>query len=139
MSIKDWLKRGRYLNKEIDALVEAKAGLYARLTSTTAPLTDVCVSSGGKSTGDSGLINYLHFEQEINEQIDRLIVIKLEIEQAISKVPDSFLRVLLTEYYVNFKTWEQIAANMHFTYRHILRMHKKALELLEDVASCPIN
>ena len=47
---------------------------------------------------------------------------------AIERVNDCTLRKLLIKRYLQFKTWEQIAVEMNYSWRQIVRLHGKALQ-----------
>ncbi len=51
-----------------------------------------------------------------------------EIKNAIAKIQDPVLAELLTKYYIDGKTMEEVAYDIGYSPRHISRLHKKALE-----------
>lgn len=57
--------------------------------------------------------------------------IRLEIERCLASIKDDRLRLLMEYRYINGLTWEQVAETMHCEYRWILRLHKRALALIE--------
>ena len=42
-------------------------------------------------------------------------------------------RLVLEKRYLNFETWEGIAAEMYISSRTVLRMHEKALEAVQEI------
>jgi len=56
-----------------------------------------------------------------------------QAEDVIAQVRDDTLRTVLTKHYAGGQTWEQIAEELHYTPRHIQRLHKKALAAAQDV------
>ena len=73
-------------------------------------------------------------ETEINTEIDKLVEKRKEIESVIRAVEDSTLRTLLEYRYINGKKWEEIALMMGYDYRWVLRLHGRALELVDEKA-----
>lgn len=71
-------------------------------------------------------------------KIDELIRVKAEIERTVSAVSDERLRLILIARYINCKTFEYIACEMHYSYKQICRLHGKALLRMQDVLECPI-
>jgi hypothetical protein len=69
-------------------------------------------------------------------EIKRLVSLENEIERVIGKSEEPF-RTILYERYINGKTWEQIAVQMHYCFRHTTKLHGMALEALKDVLECP--
>lgn len=55
----------------------------------------------------------------------------LEIEEAISSLAPRE-RDLLRLYYIDGLAWEMVAVEMHYTWRHVHRIHGNALEALKS-------
>ena len=66
-------------------------------------------------------------EKEINERIKKLSELYMRILSVIDTVDDINLQNLLHRRYIECQTFEQIAADMHYSWRHVHRQHKKAL------------
>ncbi len=64
----------------------------------------------------------------IDRRVDELVAIKAEVLQAVSRMEDSRYRTLLIDRYARFMRWELVAQEMHYEFRHITRLHGKALE-----------
>ena len=71
------------------------------------------------------------YERKIDIRIDDWCEAKLDIEKAIHTVESDTLRLLLRYRYINGWTFEQIAVQMHYTWRQINRLHKKAINVIE--------
>lgn len=71
--------------------------------------------------------------RQINNEIDQLVTIRLDIMHAIDTIPDDRLRLLMEYRYIDGKRWEQIAVDMGYDYRWVLRLHGQALEKMEMV------
>jgi len=56
-----------------------------------------------------------------------------KVRSVIAQVKGDILRTVLTEHYVEGLTWERIAEELHYTPRHIQRLHVKALAAAQDV------
>lgn len=65
----------------------------------------------------------------INRRVGELTELKAEILQAIQQVDDSRYRTLLLDRYTRFMRWEQVAEEMHYSFRHVLTLHEEALEI----------
>lgn len=135
MTTKEWLMRAWRIDREIEAMLNARDRAYARCVSVTTRSRDVVVS-GSRPDPDAALIGLLSIEAMIDKRIDELHSIKVEVIEAISQVPDSTLRTLLIERYINCKTWEQIAVDMHYAYRYVVcLLHPKALEAIGPIVA----
>lgn len=129
MSAKEYLQRGWNLNREIEALQNAKRRSYDRCTSSTVRPSGM---PGGTPSVDV-LSSYVDFSAEIDRQIDRLVGIQREIAAVIGKVQDNRLRMVLTERYICFKRWEAMACELNIDYRWLMRLHKKALRAVDEI------
>jgi hypothetical protein len=52
---------------------------------------------------------------------------KIEIENIIADISDGIESSILHKRYIEFKTWEQICVDMDYCWKHIHRLHGKAL------------
>lgn len=129
MTVKEWLQRARFIDKEVEALKEQKNILYSELTKATAP-TDGERTGGGKGSGyEERLAKYTDLCIEIDKGELALLDVKKEIIQAIKQVNDSLYRTILYERYINFKMWYQIAQVVNFSDKHIIQvLHPRALQ-----------
>ena len=130
MTAKEWLMRGWRIDREITALERTRRETWERLTSTTPSY------AGETVQGESDPHKYdrlAELDATITRRIDRLIDTKQEIIDVIAQVQDSRYRTLLTERYTAFKTWEQIAVDMNYSFRQITRMHGLALMALAPI------
>jgi predicted DNA-binding protein YlxM (UPF0122 family) len=136
LDIKDILKECKGLDREIEANLELLERLRAREESCTAQLSDM---PRGSEVSDKTKITdkRIDLENSLSE-----IVIKLyeRIDQAkghINTLTNSDQRTVLTEYYLNDKTWEEIAYKTNYTYRHVHRIHGRGLKELNQVKTGP--
>ena len=81
------------------------------------------------------IVEMVDLEVEINADIDNLVDLKEEIGALIQRVQSSKLRRLLELRYLYFRTWEQIAAELHRDIRGIYRMHNRALREIDAIRS----
>lgn len=130
MTTKQWLQRGWRLNKEVQALQSAKRQAFYTACNSTAILSDVPCRGGGNAT-ENKLCSYADYSQLLDEHMQALFLVKLEILREIAKVDNSTYRTLLTERYINFKKWDEIADVLGYSKSHIETiMHPKALNCI---------
>lgn len=132
--VKLWLQRGRYLNREINALLDAKRRAFDLACAFGGGLGEK-VQTSPTNSQERRLLSLAEYELEIDRQIDKLYRITEEIRQVIEKVEDSTLRVLLIERYINCKTWEQVAEEVDKEVRWVYELHKKALVAVKKIRS----
>ena len=97
-------------------------------TRTTATLSGAPVSGSRNVHSMSDIIDkMIDLENEINEDIDRLVVLKRDIVAAIKAVPDPEYRILLELRYLCFRSWGEIAADLRYSKDYVFELHRKAL------------
>jgi len=123
-----YLKRYVLLDREIDRKLKEVSRLRSKLTKiTTVPSPQP--KGGGSIYGKTEeiLAKIVDLEREIDADIDRLISIRDNIKAVIEAVEDDRERLLLQYRYLDGKTFEWIAVEMHYSWRQIHRLHSQAL------------
>lgn len=129
MKAKDWLCRARRMNGRLRALQTSKEQAFARATSSTVGGGEHV--SGGEPADKHAA--YAEISLTIDRQIEMLERTRAEILQVIGQLEDNTLSTILTEYYVNDKTWAEIAAEQHYSWRQVMRLHGHALQMIRDM------
>ena len=127
-----YLKRYINLDREIDRKLEAVSLLRSKLTRIIQVYSTEPRGGGtiyGKTEGI--LAKIVDLENEIDTDIDRLISIRDNIKAVIEAVEDDRERLLLQYRYLDGRTFEEIAVQMHYSWRHIHRLHSRALSNVE--------
>ena len=130
MTAKQYLNRARRIDKEIDALL--------RLVQTTRESLE-SVTQNYDSDGATGTKNphkfdrLVELESLVDQKVDELIALKTDILETISKLKDNRQRILLTKYYLQMLTWEQVAVDMDYSFQHTMRMHGYALREIDRI------
>lgn len=124
MTIKQWLSRGRTIDREISTLLTAYEETKARLTKVTQTITGDIVQHDKDPHKFDRLAE---LGEKIDNKVDELVAIREEIFDAISKVENNAQREVLTRRYVIGETFEQIAVHMHYSYKQVCRIHGRAL------------
>ena len=127
---RSWLNRARKIDKEINDLVNLAQHTRNRLTSITQSLDGIIVSGSHDPHKFDSLVE---LENSVNQKIDEFIAIKTEIFRLLSCLPDRNQRLALIAYYLDMKTWEQVAVDMHYSYDNIMRIRKCGLLEVEKM------
>ena len=87
------------------------------------------VPSGGKGSDkvQTGAIKVAELRESLMDKINQLAAVRIEIEWAIGTVQDDTQRRLLRLRYIKGMTLQQIAVEMHYSWRHICNIHGYAL------------
>ena len=131
MTIKEYLSQAYRIDQRINSKLDQVQSLRELTVKATSTLSDTYSSgNGNKQKMEGVIVKIIDLEHEIDEEIDRLVDLKQEIVSLIKKVKNPEYQTLLELRYLNFKTWEQIASEMHYSIQHTFRIHDKALSLL---------
>ena len=129
MTTKEYLSQAFHIDHQINSKLEQLQALRDLATKTTSPMNDMPGSPTRNVTKmEDAVIKIIALSEEINNDVDRLVDLKIEITHAIKKVDDVECALLLELRYLCFKTWEQIAVELGYDIRHVYRLHQLALQ-----------
>lgn len=128
-----WLYRAYKLDKEIELLLETRQQIYNQTTNITAKLSAV---PGGGSPDPHKFERLAEFDEKIMEEYSKLITIRIEIENAISRLGSTEQRQCLTLRLLRGMSFEDIAKYMHYSRQQVWRIYKHALS---DIVSIVEN
>lgn len=136
MTAKEYLKQVYLLDKRIDSGLRELAELRSLATSVTPTSEErVQTSPSGEAPFVRALARIWELESTIDEEIDRLVDLKVEIRTVISEVADCDQQMILRYRYIHFYSWEDIASQMGYGLRWIHTLHGKALAAVEEILS----
>lgn len=72
-----------------------------------------------------------HLEREMTAKIWEYIDACKDVQRAIDKSPNDYHKRLLRMIYLDFMSFEAIAVKTGYSYRQVVRMHRRAVEELE--------
>ncbi len=140
MTVQEWLSRGWEINKEIEDLKAIKINIWERCTSSTPSYS---TQPGGASSNHHKFDSLAAYGDALDERCAELAEVSAEVFSAICRLPlderNNKYRRLLQYRYLNFYTFEEIAVMMHYTWRHVHRIHSEALRAMECVIECHID
>lgn len=130
MNAKQFLSRGRWIEREISSLIKTRDETRGRLTH----ITQSYDGDGAQSSKDPHKFDaLLELEDKVDRKIDELYKVKCEILDAIDKLEDSRERIALRAYYIDMKTWEEVAVELQYSWRATMYIRKTALNHMEEI------
>lgn len=130
----EYLLQVKRLDANIDSRLEQVAHLKAMtLKITTTLKQDVVSGSGNQDKIGDAISKIIDLENEINQKIDEYVDKKREISRVIGAVKDPDQMAVLQKRYLLYEPWEQIALEMHCTYRNVCYIHGRALQAVEKL------
>lgn len=123
---------------EINNLIDMKLEQIAELRSLAAKVTTSPFSeshSQGTYTDRVGrtTARILDLENEINNEIDKLVEVKIQIRELSAALSDGIQRAIIERHYILNEPWEKISEKIGYSRRHITRLHNQAIEALEKL------
>lgn len=116
-------KRAKRIQEEIDAL----------RSSETSPvgLGDGMPHGSGTSDLSGYAARWDELVRELEAEKEMQMVTYREIRQQIRMVPDATEQEILSRRYLIGQSWEKIAVEMKYSYRHVTKLHGYALNHFE--------
>lgn len=130
---KEDLKRYIRLREEMEQVQEKITNLREDLMSPSGKVitwTPAAPKQGDKFADVAAKMDEL--ERRYEDMLLERIHLCAAIENAIEKVDDDRMRILLRSRYIQGKTWEQICVQLNYSWRQIHYLHSKALKKIED-------
>ncbi len=124
---KEYLRRYKAADDEINDLMREKERILSRLTRMTASATGMPHGGGDTDQLTNGVAKIIELEKEIDAKVDKLVELRREIEASIETVDSNIQRRLLKLRYIDGMTWERVAVEMNYSYMQVCRLHGKAL------------
>lgn len=133
MTAKEYLSRIRrqyYIVKQAEKeLTDIKADILSLKASS--------MSEKVSGTKEADLADkYIKLEKYFDAVIaewDKLIDMRIESKAMIRMLPDETQQAVLYARYINCMEWEQVAADMHYSWKGIFKLHGRALQSFERV------
>lgn len=130
MNAKQFLSRGRWIEREITSLIRTRDETRDRLMH----ITQNYDGDGAQTTKDPHKFDALvELEDKIDELIDRLYATKTEILGVIDKLEDRREFLALKVYYIDMKTWEEVCVEMTYSWKQMMRIRKKAISHVAEI------
>ena len=125
---KDYFSQIRKTDRLIQRLKGTVAILRSSLTSQSYELKpDKVQSSGGQNPLEDAMIKIVDLERQISHRIDELATMRNETFSMIKNVPDLDQQNILIGRYIQLKEWPDIASELNFSPKWVLKLHGKAL------------
>jgi len=132
VTAKEYLSQAYRIDQRINSKLEQVATLRELAVKATSTLSDMPHNHMRNASSMENIIcKIVGLEDEINTDIDRLVDLKREISGVINSVEKPEYHLLLELRYQNYKTWEEIAEMMDYSWRNIHYIHAKALKAVE--------
>ena len=132
MTAKEYLSQAFWLDRKIDSKLQQVLALRELAEKTTSVMTEDVVSHTRNVCSVQDVIaKIVDLESEMNRDIDRLIDLKRDIGNAISKVDSPNEQIILEYRYLDRQSWHDIAEKIGLHPRTVFRLHEQGLRKIE--------
>lgn len=130
MNAKQWLFRARHLDREINDLCEEKQRTRDKLLK----ITQSYSRSEAQTSQDPHKMDGLaDLDDQIDRKVEELKAIIKETRDVIFRLDRSSYRMALNGYFLDGKTWEQVAVDMNYSFQGVMRIRKQAIKEVEKI------
>ena len=133
MTIKEYLGQAYLLDQRINSHIEEANSLRDMATSLSSPSLGDKVQScpDGNAPFVKQVERIIQMEDKINAEIDKLVMLKEQINSVISGVRDPEDYILLRYRYIEGLTWERVAVKMHLSESSVYKKHNAVMKTLQ--------
>ena len=126
--LKEYINIKRERDQLRDMLDEIEATLYhPKIQHMTGMPSNV--SDGNRQ--EDLIFKHIDLQERYRAKIEELAARQLEVEKAIDALLPPH-RMLLRYRYIDGLTWEQVSDRIHYSWRQTHRLHREALQMLEN-------
>lgn len=130
---KAYLKQVKSCDTRINNKLDELTVLKSIALKVTTSLSHAPAHSGNQDKIGDIASKIVDLEAEINTTVDELVDKTREISAVIDQIQNTDQLSVLYKRYFQFETWEQIACEMHMTYRNVCYIHGRALQKVAQI------
>ena len=134
MSSKEFLNKIRYIDMMINCKLEQVAELRSMLLPGAIRYDKDKVQTSNNADSISDTVSkIMELEEKINTDIDELVELKSVARENIERMENDVEKVILYKRYFNNESFENIAVECGYSWRHIHRLHGEALKNFDKI------
>lgn len=133
VTAQEYLMQVKNLNSFIDTKLIEKSQLDEQMCALKSVQPGEKVKSSCVDGQQKTIDKIIDLKTKIDEEVDRLVDLKAEVREKINQLQDNRFKSILINYYINNKTFEQIAEIIHYSKTQTTRMHGYALDVFEKM------
>lgn len=134
MNALDFLQQAYMLEQQIQTKLTQISALRSLAETMRSYTGNEPVSHSRNVTSlEDSVIKILEQEQELNNEIDRMVHLKREIQDVISEVKDLNYRLVLEKRHLCFESFPRIGEEMGHTDRWAQQKHMAALRVVQQI------
>ena len=132
MDAKQYLNQLKNMDIKIQSLERQKKMLWSKCRVSATRLSDMPKKTGGGSGFEGIADKAMDIQTEIDEKIDELLNLKKAVIDSLDCLENNLYYAILFERYINLLTWEKMAEMLNYDYKHLQRLHLKAIKEYQE-------
>lgn len=134
MKAKEFLQQARFLDQRINSKVREIEKMNALATNMSAVISDMPKAKGSSTSRmEDTVCKIIDYENEVREDLDRLISIKKEINDTLEQIDEVDYRIVLQKRYLEMCSWEEIACDIDKKVRWVQMLHGRGLDKVQEL------
>ena len=134
MTAKTYLNQIQLLDNKINDGIEDMERLNALLTRVTSAMGGEVVSSSKSPDKMTDIVDkIIKLRENLKRNVDKYVALKQETTELLSQIESPVHYQILYSRYVLYRTWEQIADEIGYTYQWTCQLHGVALLEFEKI------
>ena len=133
MTAKEYLNRVRQQNYVVRQAEKELTAVKSDILSLKAASLSEKVSGTKESDLADKYVKLEKYFDKVIAEWDKLIDMRIEAKAMIAMVPEGKQQAVLYARYINCEDWEQIASELHYSWKGIFKLHGRALKTFERV------
>lgn len=125
---KEYLRQLRVFSIKIQQKKDELEGLKAAAENVSASIDSERVQTSPKDRMPDNVSRIVDLESEIHKDIQELLILKNKIINELQGLSNPVYIEILYKRYVEYKQFEEIAIEINYSYRQVLRIHGFALQ-----------
>lgn len=132
MTAKEFLTRPKRMKARLDRKLEKLEELKAVAERCTIQLQHTS-GGGNKRSLEDTILRINEAKAEIDEETEAYVELENEIDRLLDNLQTAEAETILKKRYLQGKSWEEISDEMSISEPHIFRLHRKAIQELEEI------
>lgn len=133
MNVKSYLSSAFQINRKIDNKLNRLEQFKQQSERGTSSYVARNISGTScRSNVECGVEEIIELEYEIDYLVEELVKEKRKLRNEIMKVSEEVYQYILSERYVKFKSWEDIANKLNISFNEVISYHGYALNKFEQ-------
>lgn len=132
MDAKEYLNQLKNLDIKIESLERQKNMLWSKCQGSASKLSYAPKSNSSGGGFEVIADKAMDMQKDIDEKINDLLSLKKQVIDSLDCIENNLYYAILFERYVNLLTWEKMAEMLNYDYKHLQRLHVKAIKEYQE-------